>query len=131
MKGPRPSLVRRLLPAFILGPLVAFFVFVLAIRPLLTNFEETNVGPDIVLVFLAEDLRKQEGEGLSLQPGSRVLGIAGRSPTLWFVARQGGTELVHGRVPKGVRELMRTLPTGTRIGSLTPFSTQIFSSSWR
>jgi signal transduction histidine kinase len=114
MNWPRPSLVRRLLLAFCVGPLVAFLVLVLAIRPLLTNFGEFNMGPEVVIFFVGEDLRQTQSGALTLAPGSRVLDIARRSPAMWFVAQQGDRELAHGNVPAQVRELMSSLPRGIK-----------------
>jgi signal transduction histidine kinase len=114
MKWPRPSLVRRLLLAFVLGPLVALFAFILAIRPVVANFAEVNVGPEIAIVLLEEDLRKAPGGALRLKPGARSLEFARRSPKAWFLARQGAAQLSYGTVPGRVRELIRRLPQGIK-----------------
>ncbi|HEX9946661.1 MAG TPA: ATP-binding protein [Allosphingosinicella sp.] len=114
MKRPRPSLVRRLLLAFVIGPLLVFFVLILALRPALTHFPELNVGPEIAIVFLEEDIRNAPGGGLALRPDSRSIDFARRSPHSWFLVRQATREMSHGAVPGHVREMIRTLPQGIK-----------------
>ena len=114
MRWPRPSLVRRLLLGFILGPLLVFFAFVLAIRPFLANFEDVNVGPEILILFLEDDLRSNSDGSLKLRPDSRSMDFVGRSPSSWFLARQGPRELSHGAVPRQLRNLIGQLPQGIK-----------------
>jgi signal transduction histidine kinase len=114
MRRPRPSLVRRLLLAFIVGPLLAFFALILALRPLLSNFPELNVGPEIAIIFLEEDIRRAPGGGLALRPDSRSIDFARRSPQSWFVVRQATREISHGTVPGHLREMIRNLPLGIK-----------------
>lgn len=110
MRWPRPTLVRRLLLAFVLGPLLAFLGLLLAVRPIVADFEDVNVGPEIALVFLKDDLRRASGGGLALKHGSRWLDFAQRNPKAWFLAQQGGRELSHGAVPAELRELIGRMP---------------------
>jgi signal transduction histidine kinase len=114
MRWPRPSLVRRLLLAFIIGPLLAFFGLILALRPLLSHFGELNVGPEVAILFLEKDLRKTRGGDLALRPHSRSVDFASRSKESWFMVRQGTDELSYGPVPDRVRQLIRHLPQGIK-----------------
>lgn len=114
MSWPRPTLVRRLLLAFVLGPLLAFLVFFLAIRPVVADFGDVNVGPEIAIVFLVDDLRNAPGGGLALKPRSRWLDFAKRNPKAWFIARQGKRQLSYGAVPGEASEMIRRLPQGIK-----------------
>jgi signal transduction histidine kinase len=114
MRWPQPSLVRRLLLAFMIGPMLAFFALILALRPLLSNFGELNVGPEVAILFVEADIRHTPGGALFLGPDSRAVEFASRSPASWFLVRQGTKELSYGSVPAQVRELIRQMPQGIK-----------------
>jgi signal transduction histidine kinase len=110
MKRIRPSLVRRLLLAFTLGPLAVLAMLMIPLRPVLLDFAESNAGPQVVITLLAADVREDARGRLRLPPDAHALAIAKRAPSLWFVIRSRSDELVFGRPPSVMSSLARMVP---------------------
>lgn len=106
----RPSLVRRLLLAFTLGPLAVILLIMIPLRPILLEFGDVNTGPMVVLNLLAAEVEQAPGGQLRLRGDARVFAIAARAPSLWFVIRSDRDQLSFGRPPAPAAELARTLP---------------------
>ena len=113
MKRPRGSLVRRLTLGFILGHTLALFLFLVALWPFARADDADQVGPDLAISMLREDLVEVDG-GLALRPGSDYFDFARRTPGIWFVARKGAIELSQGPVPPEMLRLLATLPEVTK-----------------
>jgi signal transduction histidine kinase len=114
MKRLRPSLVRRLLLAFTLGPLAAILVLIVAIRPVFLAFSEVNMGPEVAIALVGADLRRGLKGQLALDDGARIFEIARRSPGMWFIVSQGGERLNFGRPPAEVTQIAQAFSSAIK-----------------
>jgi signal transduction histidine kinase len=114
MRRPRPSLVRRLSFAFVLGQGVAMLLLLFAIYPFALIEEDEPVGPDLVHAALARDLIRAPGGGLAVRGGGDFAHIVDQHPGTWFVAAAGKDRLGFGPVPADLRTSMAGLPSGLR-----------------
>ena len=110
MRRLRPSLVRRLLLAFTLGPLAIIAMLMIPLRPLVLDFADANAGPQVLITLLSAEVRTDANGRLSLPPGAHALAIAKRAPSLWFVIRSGSDELLFGRPPSIMSGLAKSIP---------------------
>jgi signal transduction histidine kinase len=113
MKRPRGSLVRRLTLGFIAGHMIALFLFLVALLPFARADDVDQIGPDLAISMLREDLVETGGR-LALRPDSDFPDFAARTPGIWFVARKGSSELARGPVPSEMRSLLASLPAVTK-----------------
>jgi signal transduction histidine kinase len=114
MRWPRPSLVRRLVLAFILGPMAAILILLGGLRPILLNFADANAGPEIVITLVAADLERLPNGSLAVRNDAYIRSIASRSRRLWFIVKDGKQELAFGAVPPGVAASARALPADVK-----------------
>lgn len=114
MKLPRPSLVRRLTLAFVLGQGLAMLLLLFASYPFALIEEDEPVGPDVVHAAIAQDLVRSPRGALKVRPGGEFEHVASRHPGAWFAARAGQDRLSYGPVPSDLRRLMEGLPPGLR-----------------
>jgi signal transduction histidine kinase len=110
MRRIRPSLVRRLLVAFTLGPLAVIAMLMIPLRPVMLHFAEANAGPQVVITLLAADVRVDARGRLRLPADAHALVIAKRAPSLWFVIRSRSDELVFGKPPPVLASLAQVVP---------------------
>jgi signal transduction histidine kinase len=109
LTGFQPSLVRRLVLAFTLGPVVAFALLLLAIRPSVAHLAETNTGPDVAIVLIAAELERRPDGSLTVASSSPVHRIAARSDRFWYVVGDGRSSWSFGSVPEEMRRFRRQL----------------------
>ena len=112
MRLPRPSLVRRLTLAFVLGQGLAMMLLLFAAYPFALTEEDEPVGPELVHAALSWDLTRGADGRLAVKPGGDFAYVAERHPGLWFVARIRREELSFGPVPPSLRASMVRLPSG-------------------
>lgn len=110
MRWPRPSLVRRLMLAFTLGPIVAVLILFVGLRPTLLNFADVNAGPEIVIALVRGELERSPNGSLTVANEAHVRAIAARSGRLWFMVKDRTGELSFGAVPEEVERFARALP---------------------
>lgn len=105
----KPSLVRRLTIAFVVSHAAALMLFIIALWPFTRNSEDDQVGPDVAIALIRNDLVSDGGK-LALRDDARILDLARRSPGLWFMVRGGGRRLDWGPIPPRARRALDTPP---------------------
>lgn len=110
MRRLRPSLVRRLLLGFLIGPLLLVLAISLLARPLMLQTADLSIGPTVIAVLVAPDIEMDKAGRLALRPDARIREIAQRNPTLWFIVRSEKQELTFGRPPAAFLIWRRSLP---------------------
>lgn len=100
MRRPRPSLVRRLTLAFLLGNAGVGLLFLLvALYPAALVEDDEPFGPELVQLYLRTDLRFTSAGVLGLKPDAEISVFARKHPDTWFVAEVGRRSLAFGPVP--------------------------------
>ncbi|TXC72217.1 HAMP domain-containing histidine kinase [Sphingomonas ginsenosidivorax] len=107
----RPSLVRRLALGFAFGAVSVSLMLLALLTLWMVGQPAANAGPSSVIELLTHDLTRAGGR-LMVKPGSRIFGIARRSPPLWIVGQDsnGNATLLLGRPPAQTLAAIRSLP---------------------
>lgn len=117
MRWPRPSLVRRLTLGFIAAQTIGLLLLFLLMLPLSRRDDVDQLGPDVALPILRDDLVASE-RGLALREGADYPRFAEASPRAWFIARLNGSEISRGTVPPEARRLFEALAPSVKIAEL-------------
>lgn len=114
MRRPRPSLVRRLTLAFVVGQGLAMLLLLFASYPFALIEEDEPVGPDVVQAAVARDLVRGPAGALGVRAGGEFAYVASRHPGAWFAAKAGQDRLSFGPVPADLRRSLAALPPSIR-----------------
>jgi signal transduction histidine kinase len=87
---------------------VAVTIFMIAMWPVARNDDEAQLGPGVAIALLRDDLINVRGK-IAVRPNADVIELARRSPSLWFMVRDGARQLDFGPVPDQARRLFGTL----------------------
>jgi signal transduction histidine kinase len=114
VRRPRPSLVRRLTLAFVVGQGLAMLLLLFAAYPFALVEDDEPVGPDVVHAAVAHDLVRGPAGSLAVRAGGEFEHVVSRHPGAWFAAKVGEDRLSFGPVPAGLRTSIAALPPSIR-----------------